>query len=140
MVENREATMEELAAMMGVGYGSVFRLIHALGANKVASVWAPNELTEDQRALRANIALDYYLSWTDDNSILDRIIAIDETWLKSLKMHRVSGVSLMKIRKYKKLIVSMFQTNANTFYFYHTSTSTNKRRTQDDNDPCFTPQ
>ena len=58
MAENREATMEELAAMMGVGYGSVFRLIHALGANKVASVWVPHELTEDQRALRANIALD----------------------------------------------------------------------------------
>ncbi len=83
MAENREATMEELAAMMGVGNGSVFRLIHALGANNVASVWVPHELTEDQRALRANIALDHYQSWTDDNSILDRIIAIDETWLKS---------------------------------------------------------
>ena len=83
MEENCEATMEELAAMMGVGYGSVFRLIHTLDANKVASVWEPHELTEDQRVLPANIALDHYQSWTDDNSILDRIITIDETWLKS---------------------------------------------------------
>jgi hypothetical protein len=83
MVENREVTTEELAAMMGVGYGSVFRLIHTLGSNKVASVWVPHELTEDQRALSENIALDHYQSWTDDNSILDKIIAIDETWLKS---------------------------------------------------------
>jgi hypothetical protein len=37
-------------------------------------------------------------------------------------MHRVNGFSLMKIRKYKKLIVSMFQTNANIFYFYHSPT------------------
>ena len=82
MEENREATMEELAAMMGVGYGSVFRLIHELGANKVASVWVPHELTEVQRALRANIASNHYESWHRDNSILDRIIAIDETWLR----------------------------------------------------------
>jgi hypothetical protein len=87
MVENREATMEGLAAMMGVGYGSVVRIIHAVGANKVTSVWVPHELTEDQRVLHANIALDQYQSCTDDNSILDRIIAIDETWLKSYDPH-----------------------------------------------------
>ena len=75
--------MEELASMMGAGFRSVFRLIHTMGANRVASVWVPHYLTEDQRVLRANIALDNYDNWTDDNSILDRIIAIDETWLKS---------------------------------------------------------
>ena len=74
--------MEELASMMGAGFRSVFRLIHTMGANRVASVWVPHYLTEDQRVLRANIALDNYDNWTDDNSILDRIIAIDENWLK----------------------------------------------------------
>ena len=69
--------------MMGAGFGSVFRLIQAMGANKVALVWVPHDLTEYQRVQRENIALDHYDSWTDDNSILDRIIAIDETWLKS---------------------------------------------------------
>ena len=67
MEEDREATMEELAAMMGVGYGSVFRLIHELGANKVASLWVPHELTEAQRVQRANIALNHYESWHRDN-------------------------------------------------------------------------
>ena len=75
MEENRETTMEELASMMGVGLGSVFRLIHAMDADKVASVWVPHNLTEDQRVLRANTSWEHYDRWTDDNSILDRIIA-----------------------------------------------------------------
>ena len=83
MEENREATMEELASMMDVGLGSVFRLIHAMGANKVASRWVPHNLTENQLVRRANIAWTHYDNWTDDNSMLDRIIAIDETWLRS---------------------------------------------------------
>ena len=83
MEENRQATMEELASMMDVDLGSVFRLIHAMGANKVVSVWVPHNLTEDQRVLRANIAWGHYDRWTDDSTILDRIIAIDETWLRS---------------------------------------------------------
>ena len=83
MEENREATMEELASMMDVGLGSIFRLIHAMGVNKVVSVWVPHNLTEDQRVLRANIAWEHYNRWTNDNTILDRIIAIDETWLRS---------------------------------------------------------
>ena len=43
-------------------------------------------------------------------------------------MHRVNGFSLMKIRKYKKLIVSTFQTNANIFYFYHSPTRPRQAR------------
>ena len=83
MEENREATMEELASMMDVGLGSVFRLIHEMGAHKIASRWVPHNLTEDQRVQRANIARGHHERWTNDNSVLDRIIAIDETWLKS---------------------------------------------------------
>ena len=37
-------------------------------------------------------------------------------------MHRVNGCSQNKIHKYKNLIVSMIQTNANIFYFYHSPT------------------
>ena len=37
-------------------------------------------------------------------------------------MHCVNGYSQMKIRKYKNLIVSIIQTNANIFYFYHSPT------------------
>ncbi len=59
------------------------RLRSIMVENREATTHRPHELTEDQRALRANIALDHYQSWTDDNSILDRIIAIDETWLNS---------------------------------------------------------
>ena len=47
MEENHEATMEELASMIDVGLGSVFRLIYFMGANKVASAWVPHNLTED---------------------------------------------------------------------------------------------
>ena len=75
--------MKKLVCMMDVGPRSVFRLIHILGANKVASVWMPHNLTEDQCVLHANIALGHYQSWTDDNSTLDRIILICETWLRS---------------------------------------------------------
>ena len=82
-MERLRSIMEELASMMDVGLGSVFRLIHAMGPNKVTSVWVPHNLNEDQLVLRANIVWGHYDSWTDDTSILDRIIAIDETWLKS---------------------------------------------------------
>ena len=75
--------MEELASIMDVGLGSVFRLIHAMGANKAASRWVLYNLTENQLVRLANIAWTHYDNWTDDNSMLDRIIAIDETWLRS---------------------------------------------------------
>ena len=83
MEENREATIEELASMMDVGFGLVFRPVHAMGANKVVSRWVPHELTHEQRILRANMARYHFERYTNDNTILDRIIAIDETWLRS---------------------------------------------------------
>ena len=65
MEENREAKMEELASIIGVCFGSVFRLIHAMDANKDASVWVPHNLTGDQRVLRANIVWRHYDRWTE---------------------------------------------------------------------------
>jgi transposase len=46
---DRRITTRELASILGVGKGSVDRIIHQLGYSKVCARWIPRTLTEEPR-------------------------------------------------------------------------------------------
>jgi hypothetical protein len=45
--------------------------------------WVPHSLTSQQKELRVNISSEHFQRYQSDPDMLNRIIAIDETWIKS---------------------------------------------------------
>ena len=76
-------TAEEISLHLGVSESSVLRMLHQVGYQYVRSRWVPHELSEGQRNTRVELARSYLQRYEQDNSLLDRIIAVDETWLPS---------------------------------------------------------
>jgi hypothetical protein len=54
-----------------------------IGAKKIASRWVQHELKPELKELRVNISAEHLERCKNNPDILERIIAIDETWLKS---------------------------------------------------------
>jgi hypothetical protein len=54
-----------------------------VGAKKIASRWVPHELKPEQKELGVNISAEHLERYNNSPDILERIIAIGETWLKS---------------------------------------------------------
>jgi histone-lysine N-methyltransferase SETMAR len=74
----------EYAETLGIGYWATRKLLKEIGAKKIATRWVPHQLTTAQKNLRANICTEHLERYNSDHGMLDRIIAIDETWLKYL--------------------------------------------------------
>jgi len=72
----------DYAENLGISIPSVETLMAKLGARKIAARWVPHELTSSQKIARARICAEHLDRYNKDNNILNRIIAIDETWLK----------------------------------------------------------
>ncbi len=53
-----------------------------IGVKEIATRWVPHHLTPAQKKSRVNICTEHLERYNSDNEMLDRIIAIDETWLK----------------------------------------------------------
>ena len=66
-----------------MSHGTVWEMLHDLGYRKVASRYVPHNLTSSQRQDRLETCQTHLTRYQGDASILDRIIAIDETWLRS---------------------------------------------------------
>ncbi len=49
----------------------------------MAARWVPHSLTSQQKELRVNISSEHLQRYQSDPDMLNRIIAIDETWIKS---------------------------------------------------------
>lgn len=81
--EDRCWTTDQLANQLGISHGSTLRLLDQLEVRKVASRWVPYALTESQKELRVNISREHLQRYRSDPEFLNRIIAIDETWIKS---------------------------------------------------------
>ncbi len=73
----------ELSENLGISTSSTRRLLKEVGARKIASRWVPHDLTPTQKQMRADICAEHLERYNGDNGILGRIIAIDETWIKS---------------------------------------------------------
>ena len=62
---------------------SLLRILKEINAKKIKSRWVPHELTERQKQSRMNIAGKHLARYQRESGFLDKIIAIDETWIKS---------------------------------------------------------
>jgi histone-lysine N-methyltransferase SETMAR len=79
---DRRITTRELAAILGIGKGSVDKIIHLLGYSKVCARWVPRSLTEEhkeQRKIICSELLALYEAEGDD--ILSTIVTGDEIWI-----------------------------------------------------------
>jgi hypothetical protein len=54
-----------------------------MDVRKVASRWVPYTLTRYHKELRANYSTEHLNRYDSDPEFINRIIAIDETWIKS---------------------------------------------------------
>lgn len=85
METDRRWTCDELAEQMPqVSRTSIYRLLtDVLGMRKVAARWVPHNLSEEQKAERVTISRRLLQRQQRDSNFLDRIVAIDETWIRS---------------------------------------------------------
>jgi len=74
---------EDLIHETGMSHTSLLRLLKEIGARKIKSRWIPHELTQRQLQARMNIAGKHLVLYQRESGFPNKIIAIDETWLKS---------------------------------------------------------
>ena len=83
--KDRRYTVEEIAQELDISEGSVHTILRMrLGMRKITSRWVPHMLTQEQKHMRVQISrqlLHRYKKEGDD--FISRIVAIDETWLRS---------------------------------------------------------
>lgn len=72
----------EFAETLGISYWATRKLLKEIGAKKIATRWVPHQLTPAEKKLRVDICTEHLERFNNDHEMLDRIIAIDETWLK----------------------------------------------------------
>ncbi len=72
----------EFAETLGISYWAIKELLIEIGAKKIATRWVPHHLTPVQKRSRVDICAEHLERYSSDHEMLDRIIAIDETWLK----------------------------------------------------------
>jgi DNA-binding transcriptional regulator YhcF (GntR family) len=83
IIEDDEITVREMAKSLSVSTYVVEKLLKELGAKKVSARYVPHALTCDQKQSRKEICQEHLRSLTGTPDLLDRLIAIDESWLKS---------------------------------------------------------
>ena len=74
---------EDLLYETGLPKTSLFRLLGEIGAKKIKSRWCPHELTDVQRQARHAITGKHLARYQREIGFLNKIVAIDETMLKS---------------------------------------------------------
>jgi histone-lysine N-methyltransferase SETMAR len=79
---DQRITTRELAAILGIGKGSVDKIFHQLGYSQVCARWVPRSITEDheeQRKIICSELLARYVAEGDD--FLSTIITGNEIWI-----------------------------------------------------------
>jgi [histone H3]-lysine36 N-dimethyltransferase SETMAR len=79
MSMQRNWTIDELSLELGISCGSVSNLLNNMGFRKRGPRWVPHDLTESQKTVRVNVALQNLQAFQRDARMLSRIIAFDET-------------------------------------------------------------
>lgn len=82
---DRRLTCEEIAKDVGISHGSVHNILTSkLGMRRVAARWVPHCLTKEQKEARTAVAENLLGRYkTEGETFLNRIVAIDETWIRS---------------------------------------------------------
>jgi histone-lysine N-methyltransferase SETMAR len=76
----RRMTTRELSAILGIGKGSVDKIIHQLGYSKVCARWVPRSLTEEHKQQRKAICSELLARYeVEGDDFLSTIVTGDET-------------------------------------------------------------
>jgi transposase len=109
-------TTWELAAILGIGKGSVDKIIHQLRYSKVCARWVPRSLTEEheeQRQITCSELLARYEA--EDDDFLSIIVTGDGTWIHQFqpekKRHHTTSPRKEKFKAYtsvSKIMATIF--------------------------------
>ena len=83
ILESDGMRTEDLIHETGLSQIALSRILKEIGAKKLKSRWIPHDLTSRQQQSRHNIAGKHLARYQRESGFLNRIIAIDETWIKS---------------------------------------------------------
>ena len=77
---------------------SVFRILtQTLQKRKIAAKWVPHQLSEGQKAVRKRVAEELLRRYEAEcEQFLNRIVAIDETWIRDFEPQLKSQSSQWK--------------------------------------------
>ena len=98
MEEDRRKSREETAHEANMSTASLFRIVtQILQKRKVAEKWVPHQLSEEQKAARKRVAEELLRRYeTEGEQFLNRIVAVDETWIQYSEAQLISQSSQWK--------------------------------------------
>ena len=83
LLEDNSLSITEMATQLDLSYSTAQRLLISIGAKYVATRWVLHDLSTQQKANRVEACQNNLKLFTSTPDLLDRIIAIDESWLRS---------------------------------------------------------
>ena len=83
MAQARAWILDDLSDNLGISVSTVWRMLQDLGYKKIASKYVPHTLTCSQMKARVDACKRNLERYEQDSTLLHRIVAIDETWLRS---------------------------------------------------------
>lgn len=85
--QDRRATCEELSEVTGISPASVYRILtNDLKKRKISARWVPHNLVDEQKQKRLHIATLLKQRFSiEGQTFLNRIVAIDETWVRDFE-------------------------------------------------------
>ena len=85
--DDRRYTCTEIAHELGISYGSAHSILtERLKMRKVAARWVPHMLSDSEKHHRVKIASSLLHRYGEEgDEMLQRIVAIDETWIRSFE-------------------------------------------------------
>jgi len=83
ILESEGMRTQDLQYETGMSETSLRRLLKEIGARKIMSRWVPHELSDQQKLARHTKAGKNLARYQRESGFLNKIVAIDETWVKS---------------------------------------------------------
>lgn len=84
---DRRLTCDEIAYELGISHGSVYKILtQHLGMRKISARWVPHMLSKNEKDRRMDNCRQLLRRYdSEQDSMLNRIVAIDETWIRSFE-------------------------------------------------------
>jgi hypothetical protein len=101
-------TTRELTAILGIGKGSINKIIHRLGCSKLCARWVPQSLTEEHKEQRKIICSELLARYeAEGDNFLSTAVTGNETWIhhfepetkrQSMKWHHMTSPQKKKYK------------------------------------------
>ncbi len=83
LYDDRNWSTQDFAEELGVNVWNVRCMLRELDARKVSARWVQHSLNPVQMAMRVDISKEHLKSHKEDPTFLDRLVTIDESYVKS---------------------------------------------------------